>query len=283
VLFAGVYAVVFGFLAHLPAELMALDGAVFATVTGFEALILWNILKYGTEGIRTGFFRVAYYFVVGTLFVGVSLGMECGVIYAVAETVGTTFAVTLPARGLLTAAVYAFFALWYSYAGRSTDERGKSGKVRASADPATAAGAGANAAIAVTASAAGPDAPAAGTTAPEPLERITVRGGQGKIEVIAVGDIIYLGAEGDYVAIVTMSGRWLKEGTMKYFEENLPKGEFVRVHRSYIVSVSHISRIETSGREHMLVLRGSDGSDRGRNTIRISDAGYRALRQTLGL
>ncbi len=127
----------------------------------------------------------------------------------------------------------------------------------------------------------------------EPLERITVRGTGGRIELIGVGDIAYLQAEGDYVAIVTERGRWLKEGTMKWFEEALPSDGFVRVHRSFIVSVSHISRIETSGREHYLYLRGGNvrcgaGSDSVKppaytDSIRISDAGYRLLKRALKL
>jgi DNA-binding LytR/AlgR family response regulator len=113
-----------------------------------------------------------------------------------------------------------------------------------------------------------------------------VRGSQGKIELIDTRDIVYLGAEGDYVAIVTASGRWLKEQTLKYFEDALPRSEFVRVHRSYIVSISHISRIESSGRDRSVVLRGlgeGGGNGPGGKSIRISDAGYKLLRRTLGL
>jgi DNA-binding LytR/AlgR family response regulator len=79
------------------------------------------------------------------------------------------------------------------------------------------------------------------------------------------------------VAIVTARGRHLKEGTMKWFEEALPCDRFVRVHRSCIVAVDRISRIETSGRDHTLTLRD------GRGSIRISDTGYRLLRRRLGL
>ena len=62
------------------------------------------------------------------------------------------------------------------------------------------------------------------------LETISVKTGQ-KIHLIQVSDILFLQAEGDYVLIHTAEGKYLKEQTMKYFEENLPAEHFVRIHR----------------------------------------------------
>ena len=263
ILFAGSYAVVFALLAHLPAEWAVLDGAVYAIVTGFETLILWNILKYGTEGISRPPLTGVFYLAEGILFVTVAVGAEVAAAAILLRTeMFAEFAATIPARVLCTALVYAFFALWYRFAANSDDNAHRAENI-----PAVPIDSGAL---------------ELEREPSEYLERITVRGGQGKIEVIAVSEIIYLQAEGDYVAIVTASGRHLKEGTMKYFEENLSAAEFVRVHRSYIVSVGHISRIETSGRDHTLILRGAENSPGG-SRIRISDAGYRLLRQTLRL
>jgi hypothetical protein len=251
------YAAAFGVAAGLPAELAALDGAVFGVVSGFEVLILWNVLKYGTAAgtptvnyIRIGRFSVVV--AAGMLFVAVSVGAECLAVYLSTGTLTPDFSATIPARSLTVAAVYVCFVLWYSSADRSEGERMK-------------------ASIEVEA-----DLPKPAGDAPEILERITVRGTGGRIEVIAVGDVICIQAEGDYVAIVTPRGRWLKEGTMKYFEGALPADRFVRVHRSCIVAVGHISRIETSGRDHTLVLHGG-------GSVRISETGYRLLKRTLGL
>ena len=63
--------------------------------------------------------------------------------------------------------------------------------------------------------------------------------------VIFVSDILYFQSDGDYVQIITSHNKYLKEETMKYFEANLPTARFVRVHRSYIVNVEKILRIET--------------------------------------
>ncbi len=265
-LFAAAYSVAFGIPAALPAGIAALDGAVFWIVSGFEGLILWNVLKYGTVGApTTNLFRIGMFSLVaavGILFTAVAVGAETAAIYLATGVLPQAFATTIPARCLTTAAVYVCFVLWYSSAVRSEEEtpgRKRAAEVEELAEKAL------------------PEAPAA-------LERITVKGSGGRIEVIDVARIAYIKAEGDYVAIVTGDGRWLKEGTMKWFEESLPRERFVRVHRSYIVSVSHISRIETSGRDHTLILRSADGGGPyGGGSIRLSDAGYRLLKQTLGL
>lgn len=286
-LFAGVYATALGLGAGMSASWVWIDGAVWAAVTGFEALILWNILKYGAEGSGTSqVLRAVFYVVVGTLFVAVAVGAEVLAVWAVSsgmtEGLPSGLTMTIPARVLVTALVYVCFVLLYRYAWRSDDETGEDVVALSGAKVATREGLSAG----ISADAIAGQAIGVARTASEPIERISVRGGQGKIELICVGDIVYLRAEGDYVAIVTASGQHLKEGTMKYFEENLPAGEFVRVHRSYIVSVSHISRIETSGRDHTLVLRGGAGGSsggRGGEAIRISDAGYKMLKKMLGL
>jgi hypothetical protein len=109
----------------------------------------------------------------------------------------------------------------------------------------------------------------------EYVKRFTVRNGQ-KIKFIPIEDILYLQADGDYVAIYTAEGHWLKEQTMKYAEEQLPPDRFIRIHRSYIVNVNRISRIERYGEQQQVILHNG-------MKIKISAAGYRTLRQQLGL
>jgi hypothetical protein len=109
----------------------------------------------------------------------------------------------------------------------------------------------------------------------EIIDRITVRYGQ-KIKIIPIHEIIFFRADGDYVSIYTAEGHWLKEQTMKYSEEILPPDRFVRTHRSYIVNIHHISRIERYGEQQLIVL--SNGEK-----IKISNARYQVLKQRLGL
>ena len=110
----------------------------------------------------------------------------------------------------------------------------------------------------------------------QPLERIVAKTGQ-KIHVIMISEIVYFQAEGDYVRIFTDTGKFLKEDTMKYFQARLPEQEFVRVHRSYLVNITKILRIELYEKQsQQLTLSNGD-------KIKISVSGYRKLRETLGL
>lgn len=110
----------------------------------------------------------------------------------------------------------------------------------------------------------------------EVLERIAIKVGQ-KIEVILVSDILYVQAEGDYVMIHTGQGHYLKEQTMKYFQEHLPHDLFVRVHRSFIVNVLAVSRIELFEKQNQLVTLKTGAQ------LKVSATGYRLLKNVLNL
>lgn len=108
------------------------------------------------------------------------------------------------------------------------------------------------------------------------LQKITVKAGQ-KIHVIAVADILFLQAEGDYVKIFTASNHYLKEQTMKYFEENLLNSKFIRIHRSFIVNVDAISRIELYEKQFYRITLLSG------HQLKASTSGYRLLKNVLQL
>ena len=57
-------------------------------------------------------------------------------------------------------------------------------------------------------------------------------------------DILYLKGLSDYVAIQTKNEKILTLQNMRDFEQRLPKTKFIRVHKSYIVSLEHIDYIE---------------------------------------
>ena len=68
--------------------------------------------------------------------------------------------------------------------------------------------------------------------------------GSHKIHKITYADIVYLEGLKDYTKIhLTSSPPLLILQTLKYFEESLPKNEFVRIHRSYIVPISRLETI----------------------------------------
>ncbi len=109
---------------------------------------------------------------------------------------------------------------------------------------------------------------------PATLERIAVKTGS-NIHVISTDHIIYLEAEGDYVLIHTNDGKHLKEKTMKYFENHLDNAQFVRIHRSYIVNVNVISKIELYDKENYLVLL------KDNSRLKASSNGYKQLKNIL--
>src|SRR5690606_14301128 len=82
----------------------------------------------------------------------------------------------------------------------------------------------------------------------EYLDRVLVRTGN-NIKIIPVSKINYLAADDDYVSIYTEEGSSLKKSTLSYFEKNLNEKEFVRVHRSFIVRINQIIRIEPYEKE----------------------------------
>lgn len=77
-------------------------------------------------------------------------------------------------------------------------------------------------------------------------------GTRGSMAKINIGDILCIEGMKNYVAIHHDNQKTLALLSMKELEERLPSGAFMRVHRSFIVSVRHITAIE--GNE--ILLRG---------------------------
>ncbi|MFI5221349.1 MAG: LytR/AlgR family response regulator transcription factor [Bacteroidia bacterium] len=116
------------------------------------------------------------------------------------------------------------------------------------------------------------------TTLKQPEEnlRVVVKTGS-KIRIIPAHEIIFIEADDDYVRIHTAESSFLKKKTMQYYEDVLPVSQFVRVHRSYMVQVSQITRIENSDKEnHVAVLKNN-------SKIPLSKTGYPKLKAVLGL
>ena len=111
---------------------------------------------------------------------------------------------------------------------------------------------------------------------PEERNRIVVKE-SGNIRIIPVGDIHYIEAYDDYVKIFTMKEMFLKKKTMSFYEGILDPSDFVRVHRSYIVQISQITRIEPMEKDtHVARLKGGA-------KIPLSKSGYTKLKSVLGL
>ena len=65
-----------------------------------------------------------------------------------------------------------------------------------------------------------------------------------KVKKIDLSDILYFEGMGDYINIQTLSGKILTLENIKSFTERLPKNKFIRIHKSYIISLEKIDFIE---------------------------------------
>ena len=107
-------------------------------------------------------------------------------------------------------------------------------------------------------------------------ERVVVKTA-GKIKIIPIPDILFMEAADDYVKIHTKEGAFLKNKTLSFFENTLPQEQFVRTHRSYILNVQEITRIDPYEKEnHLAILRSGA-------RIPVSKNGYGKLKNVLGL
>jgi len=108
----------------------------------------------------------------------------------------------------------------------------------------------------------------------EALERVVVKT-VSSIKVIPLSDILYLEAQDDYVMIHTSEGSFLKQQTMKYFEQALPAKQFIRIHRSYIINIREMLRIEPYEKNGYQIVLKSSG------TLPVSRNGYSLLKEKL--
>jgi two-component system LytT family response regulator len=111
---------------------------------------------------------------------------------------------------------------------------------------------------------------------PAQNQRIVVKTGS-KIKIIPVQDVYFLEAADDYVKVHTQEGSFLKNKTMNHFEKTLDPQQFVRSHRSFIVNVQQITRIDPYEKDNHIAILKSGGR------VPVSRNGYIKLRTVLGL
>ena len=95
--------------------------------------------------------------------------------------------------------------------------------------------------------------------------------------VVVVPDIIRIEALDDYVEIFTAEKKYVKKETMNFLEQSLPEETFVRVHRSSIINVNYMKKMERYGKESYIVIL-KDGSK-----VNVSKSRTKELKQLLGI
>ncbi|MDN6280227.1 MAG: response regulator [Psychroflexus sp.] len=111
---------------------------------------------------------------------------------------------------------------------------------------------------------------------PEEHLRIMIKDGM-KIQIIPTSEVETIEAYGDYVKIRHKGKTHLKNKTMKYFEETLNSRQFIRVHRSFIVNIDALTKIESFEKnKYIAILRSG-------KRIPISRDAYTPLKKMLGI
>jgi two-component system LytT family response regulator len=104
--------------------------------------------------------------------------------------------------------------------------------------------------------------------------RIVVKDGV-RVHIIPVAQIDYIEAQDDYVALHSAGKAYLKQQTISSIETSLDPAVFVRVHRSYIVNLERVSKIEPYTKDTRLAIL-SGGSQ-----VPVSRAGYMRLKELM--
>jgi two-component system LytT family response regulator len=105
--------------------------------------------------------------------------------------------------------------------------------------------------------------------------RIVVKD-NGSIKIIPAQDIYYIEASDDYIKIFTKDGSYLKKSTLSHIEQTLDPQQFVRVHRSFFVPVSQLSKIEPYEKESHIALLHCGAK------VLVSKSGMAKLKTLLG-
>jgi hypothetical protein len=255
VVYALVQALVFAWIVPVSFWTLLADGFIHAAIFAALGVLLWTVLKFGNFQVLTVYQRLMNHFALALLCISVWLSSGYGLFYVLFDVnTAAVFIPFLPIRGLLGLLIYVQISQQFMIALHQLEEPVFGLQEEVAKD----------------------ETAIAKVTQTEVLERIAVKSGS-KIHVILVPEVIFLQADGDYVQIITAQGKYLKEQTMKSFEEQLPENQFVRVHRSVIVNVEMISRIELYEKQNQLLTL------KNGQQIKTSPSGYKALRMALNL
>jgi two-component system, LytTR family, response regulator len=107
------------------------------------------------------------------------------------------------------------------------------------------------------------------------LERIVVKDGT-KVTIIPVAKLEHVEAIDDYVNLVAEGKKHMKQQTISGLEAALDPSRFVRIHRSYLVNVERVVRIEPYGKESKIAILSTGAK------LPVSRAGFARLKVLLG-
>ena len=107
-----------------------------------------------------------------------------------------------------------------------------------------------------------------------PVERVLIRDGS-RVHVLPVSEIDFVQAQDDYVCFHVSGKEFLKEQPLAEVEATLDPARFVRVHRSYLLNVDRLARVEPLTKDSRIAIL-KDG-----RRLPLSRAGYQRLNALL--
>lgn len=107
------------------------------------------------------------------------------------------------------------------------------------------------------------------------LERVLIRH-EGRVHVLPLERIDYVEAQDDYLSFAANGKRLRKQQTMSELETQLDPSRFVRIHRSFILNIERLARIDLYGKDSWLAIL-SDGSK-----LPMSRTGHAKLKELIG-
>lgn len=239
-----------------PAGDLILDGIIAGLLLSLLLFLLRYIVRYGNYSSMPYIQQITNYSFLGIAFsllwVGGSFCLTYLLLPAEREL---QFLPVIPVRIIISFLVYGFSILFIQYRLSRTESAGQEEYEETETQEETSK---------------------EETAAVNIIDHIAVKNGQ-KIDLIYTSDIIYIQAEGDYVMIYSINGKYLKEQTMKSLEISLPGNKFVRVHRSSIINIDYIQRIELFEKQSQIVFL-----QKGLQ-VKMSITGYKLLKKTLNL
>lgn len=105
-------------------------------------------------------------------------------------------------------------------------------------------------------------------------QRIVVKDGT-RVHIVPVDQLDYAEAQDDYVALHSAGKTYLKQQTISSLEASLDPARFVRVHRSFLLNLDRVSKIEPYTKDTRLAIL-ADGSQ-----VAVSRAGYMRLKELM--
>ena len=111
---------------------------------------------------------------------------------------------------------------------------------------------------------------AAARPAPGYATRVLVRDGS-RVHVIPLEKIDYVQAQDDYICFRCEGKEYLKEQTLAQLETSLDPVKFVRIHRSFVLNLDRLARVELDDRDNRIAIL-TDG-----RRLPVSRAGYTRL------